>query len=77
MESTNKQKRNVENATGITRYVPPPPITLTRLPDGAWQVVGPLPEGQFLLVGVDNFSSWMEVDIVRSTTSTTIIKWLA
>ena len=37
---------------------------------------GPLPEGEYLLVTVDYFSRWMEVDVICSTTSATIIKCL-
>ena len=65
----------------VTKHVPPPPIKPTRLPDGAWQEValdllGPLPGGEYLLVTVDYFSRWMEVDVIYSTTSATIIKCL-
>ena len=53
----------------------------TRLPEGAWQeiaadMLGPLPTGECLLVVVDYFLRWMEVDDMRSTTSAAIIKCL-
>ena len=65
----------------MSKHVPPPPVKPTRLPERAWQEVaadllGPLPTGEYLLVVVDYFSRWMEVDVLRSTTSATIIKCL-
>ena len=39
-------------------------------------LLGPLPGGEYLLVTVVYFSRWMEVDVIRSTTSATIIKCL-
>ena len=52
-----------------------------RLPERAWQeiavdLLGPLPTGEHLLVVVDYFSRWMEVDVLRSTTSAAVIKCL-
>lgn len=38
-------------------------------------MLGPLPTGDYLLVVVDYFSRWMEVDEPRSTTSAAIIKY--
>lgn len=65
----------------VTKHVPPAPIKPTRLPDGAWQEValdllGPLPGREYLLVTVDYFSRWMEVDVICSTTSASVIKCL-
>lgn len=39
-------------------------------------MLGPLPIGEHLLVVVDYFSRWMEVDVLRSTTSAVVIKCL-
>ena len=52
-----------------------------RLPERAWQeiavdLLGPLPTGEHLRVVVDYFSRWMEVDVLRSTTSAAVIKCL-
>ena len=63
----------------VSKHVPPPPIKPTRLPERAWQeiavdLLGPLPTGEHLLVVVDYFSRWMEVDVLRSTTSAAVIK---
>ena len=65
----------------VSKHVPPPPIKPTRLPERAWQeiavdLLGPLPTGEHLLVVVDYFSRWMEVDVLRSTTSAAVIKCL-
>ena len=63
----------------VSKHVPPPPIKPTRLPERAWQeiavdLLGPLPTGEHLLVVVDYFSRWMEVDVLCSTTSAAVIK---
>ena len=65
----------------VSKHVPPPPIKSTRLPERAWQeiavdLLGPLPTGEHLLVVVDYSSRWMEVDVLRSTTSAAVIKCL-
>ena len=65
----------------VSKYVPPPPIKPTRLPERAWQeiavdLLGPLPTGEHLLVVVEYLSRWMEVDVLRSTTSAAVIKCL-
>ena len=38
--------------------------------------LGPLPTGEHLLVVVDYFLRWMEVDVLRSTTSAAVITYL-
>ena len=65
----------------VNKHVPPTPIKHTTLPDRAWQeialdLLGPLPGGEYLLVEVDYLSRWMEVDVIHSTMSATIIKCL-
>ena len=65
----------------VSEPVPSPPIKPTRLPEKAWQEIvvdlsGLLPTGEHLLVVVDYFSRWMEVDVLRSTTSAAVIKCL-
>lgn len=42
----------------------------------ALDILGPLPSGENLLVLVDYHSSWIEVDVVRATTSKNIIQRL-
>ena len=58
-----------------------PPVKPTKLPDMPWQdlaldLLGPMPTGEHLVVLVDYFSRWMEVDVVHSTNSDRIIKCL-
>ena len=62
----------------LGRPGPPAPITPTTMPDGPWQTVhvdfyGPLPTGQYLLVIVDRYSRFPEVEIVHSTRASTVI----
>ena len=59
----------------------PEPIKSTPLPSGPWQdlaidLLGPLPSGDSVLVVVDYFSRYYEVEIMRSTTSEKIIECL-
>ena len=66
----------------VARPDPPEPIRSTSLPDGPWQdlavgLMGPLPSGQSLLVTVDYYSRFYEVEIMQSTTTEKIIDaWL-
>ena len=63
---------------------PPPPretITPTTMPMTPWHTVhvdlcGPLPSGETLLVLVDCATRWPEVEILKSTTTTSIISRL-
>ena len=57
---------------------PPIPIRMTPMPDGPWQKVhadfyGPLPTGEYLLVLIDRYSRYPEVEIVRSTKASVVI----
>ena len=63
-------------ATG--RPDPPQPLTMSELPNGPWQKLhidfyGPLPSGEYLLVVIDRYSRFPEVEIVRSTKASTVI----
>ena len=65
----------------VTKEAIIPPVKTTRLPERPWQdlaldLLGPLPTGEHLLVLVDYFSHWVEVDVIHSTTSEVIIKCL-
>ena len=56
-----------------------PPVQPTTLPKGPWQhiavdLLGPLPSGDSLLVSVDYYSRYFEVDVIRSTTTEVIIE---
>ena len=53
---------------------PPEPVSSTELPAGPWQdlnvdLCGPFPDGQSLLVLVDQYSKWVEVETLTSTTT--------
>ena len=58
-----------------------PPVKTTTMPTTPWRdltvdLMGPLPTGESLLVTVDYYSRWVEVHVVRSTTSSAIIRCL-
>ena len=62
----------------VTIHVPPPLVKLTPVPqqpfeDLALDILDPLPSGENLLVLVDYHSRWIEVDVVKATTSKLII----
>ncbi len=54
------------------------PLKMTPMPDGPWQEVsidfkGPFPSGEYLLVVVDDFSRFPEVEIVSSTSARAVL----
>ena len=58
-----------------------PLVKTTTMPTKPWRdltvdLTGPLPTGESLLVTVDYYSRWIEVDVVRNTTSSAIIRCL-
>lgn len=65
----------------VTKTSQIPPLKPTVMPQRPWEelamdLLGPMPSGEYLLVLVDYFSRWMEVDIMRSTSSETIQRYL-
>ena len=51
---------------------------MTDMPDGPWQKIhtdfyGPLPSGEYLLVVIDRYSRYPEVEIVHSTKAVSVI----
>ena len=57
---------------------PPEPLQMSDMPQGPWQKVhadfyGPLPSGEYLLVVIDRYSRYPEVEIVRSTKASCVI----
>ena len=63
-------------ATG--RPVPQEPLQMIDMPDGPWQKIhvdfyGPLPPGGYLLVVIDRYSRYPEVEIVRSSKASSAI----
>ena len=54
------------------------PLKMSPLPDGPWQEIsidfcGPFPTGEYLLVAVDDYSRFPEVEIMHSTSTQTVI----
>ena len=65
----------------VTKEMITPPVKITRMPERPWQdlaldLLVPMPTEEYLLVLVDYFSRWVEVDVIKSTTSEMIIKCL-
>ena len=65
----------------VSRPTPPGPIRTTPLPSGPWRhlavdLLGPLPTGESILVIVDYYSRYYEVDILKSTVASKIISSL-
>ena len=57
---------------------PPEPLQMSDMPQGPWEKVhadfyGPLPSGEYLLIVLDRYSRYPEVEIVRSTKASSII----
>ena len=53
-------------------------MTMTSMPKGLWEVIhadfyGPLPSGEHLLVVIDRYSRYPEVEIVSSTKAAAVI----
>ena len=60
---------------------PPEPLQRTEFPTQPWidlaaDLMGPLPSGEYVLVVVDYYSRYFEVDILTSVTSTNVIESL-
>ena len=65
----------------VSDHMPPEPMARTVPPDGPWQdcaadIMGPLPNGDSILVIVDYFSRYYELAFLGSTTSERIIESL-
>ena len=65
----------------VSRPTPPEPIRTTPLPTGPWRdlavdLLGPLPTGESILVVVDYYSRYYEVDILKSTVASKVISSL-
>ena len=74
-------KEKIETCIGCqanTPYTTRDPLQPTKLPDGPWQDLamdfkGPLPSGEYLLVVIDAYSRYPEVEIVGSTAAHKVI----
>ena len=65
----------------MTPVTTTPPVKTTTMPTKPWRdlvvdLMGPLPTGENLIVTVDYYSRWIEVDVIRNTSSSSIIKCL-
>ena len=65
----------------VTPVTTTPPVKTTTMPskplrDLATDLMGSLPTGESPLVTVDFYSRWIELDVVRNTSSSTIINCL-
>ena len=62
----------------VSRTSPPEPLTVPEMPKGRWDTIhvdfyGPLPTGEYILVAIDRYSRYSEVEVVRSTKASTVI----
>ena len=62
----------------VGKAAPPEPVRLTSMPEAPWHLVhvdfiGPLPSSEYLLVVIDRYSRYPEVETVRSTKASSII----
>ena len=81
-KATERHCRACHGCQPVARPVLPEPIRSTSLPNGPWQdlavdLMGPLPSGHSLLVIVDYYSRFYEVEVMQSTTNEKIIDRLA
>lgn len=73
--------KKCHGCTMVAAPPPPEPMKRNQLPPGPWQNIaidflGPLPSGDFLLVIVDYFSRFVEIEIMRKIDSAETIKRL-
>ena len=62
----------------VGKQTTPEPLAMTDMPTGPWEIVhldfyGPLPSGDYLLVVIDRYSRFPEVEIVQSTKASAVI----
>ena len=62
----------------VSTSQPPPPVTSTPFPDAPWEqlatdIHGPLPSGETLLVTVDYYSRFVEVNVLKMLTSSSVV----
>lgn len=74
-------KETIDNCIpyqAVGKSPPQEPLSGTTMPKGPWETVhidfyGPLPTGEYLLVAIDRYSRYPEVEVVRSTKASTVI----
>ncbi|CAB3999343.1 PREDICTED: uncharacterized protein K02A2.6-like [Paramuricea clavata] len=77
----NQVKNTIAKCTtcqAVGQANPPEPLRMTEMPELPWRTVhidfyGPLPSSEYLLVAVDRYSRFPEVEIVHSTRASTVI----
>ena len=62
----------------VGKAAPPEPVRLTNMPEAQWHLVhidfvGPLPSSEYLLVVIDRYSRYPEVETVHSTKASNVI----
>ena len=77
-EATKKMIDRCIPCQSVGKPNPPQPLTMSKMPDAPWDKVdldfyGPLPSGEYLLVVIDRYSRYPEVEIVRSTKASVVI----
>ena len=73
--------RNCVECLKVSQRNPPHPLKMTKFPDKPWSflamdLLGPLPNGLYIVVLVDYYSRFFECALLRSTTSEKIIEFL-
>jgi hypothetical protein len=76
-----KKCRTCHGCQLVGRPENPEPLKRYELPQSAWQdtaldLLGPMPDGEYILAIVDYYSRFFEVDIVRTITSAKMIQCL-
>jgi len=76
-----RQCRTCHGCQLVGMPLKPEPMARTQLPNGPWQdlaidYMGPLPTGEYILVVVDYYSRYYEIEITRTTTAEKVIKSL-
>ena len=76
-----RHRKKCLGCQAVTPATTTPPVKTTTMPTKPWRdlavdLMGPLPTGESLLVTVDYYSRWIEVDVVGNTTSSSIIRCL-
>ncbi len=71
--------RSCHGCQVVGQYSPPEPMSRTEPPNGPWEdlavdLLGPLPNGENILVVVDYFSRYYEVAVMKSTTTRKVIE---
>ncbi|CAH2085650.1 unnamed protein product [Euphydryas editha] len=71
----------VEGCRLVRQDTHPEPLTATELPSRVWELValdylGPLPSGHYLLIIIDYYSRYYEVEVLKNQTAETTIKVL-